>query len=261
MTARLSSRDSPIRHTALEELESLKKKSELARFKRLEGLVLRECWWAHRYHKSRDHVWKKISAEHRRRNKTDLQLANDMQAICRTLKRHYRANPQYVNAFVKEAFKETIGPLPIEDHTGPLIDMLDNLHGLLENQIQLAEPAKRSWIACIDYKKAVDDRNRPADEAVAGLEFALTLRFKRYTGAKGWSRLNIVNCSMPAPGDGKPHHTIVALFSKATFGSSGYPFGLDDWQLRQDVKKMQQRLRKFCRNYKDATYVGWPVRI
>jgi hypothetical protein len=247
--------------TALRALKSLEEKTELVRFERFKDLVLLECWWAYRYRNRGDHIWKQISAEHRRRTKIDLQLSKDTQSILRTLKRHYDANPQYVNAFVKEAFKKTIGPLAVEDHTAPLIDMLDNLDGLMEDQIRLAEPAKRSWIACIDYKKAVNDRNRPADEARAGLEFALALRFKHYTGAKGRARLKITNCTMPEPRDGKPCHTLVALFCRATLGSSPYPDGLDDPKLREDVSNMQQRLRKVRLNYEDATYVGWPVRI
>ena len=194
---------------ALDALKSLEKKTELVRFERFKDLVLLECWWAYRFQNCGDHIWKQISAEHRRRTKIDLQLSRDTQSILRTLKRHYRANPQYVNAFVKEAFKETIGPLSDEDHTASLIDMLDNLDGRLEDQIRLAEPAKRSWIACIDYKKAVNDRNRPADEARAGLEFALALRFKHYTGAKGRARLKIANCTMPGPGDGKRDRALV----------------------------------------------------
>jgi hypothetical protein len=88
------------------------------------------------------------------------------------------------------------------------------------------------------------------------LEFALGLRFKRFSGAKNGNPLEIFGNRWPS--SGKPNYELVALFCKATFNPAPYP-NTQTW--KNDAKQIERRLTKLHRSYKDLRYVGWPVRI
>ena len=104
-------------------------------------------------------------------------------------------------------------------------------------------------------------RKLPPDEAQTGLEFALALRFKHFTGGAP-TPLDIDNCGWPKPDEphhkGKPHYQLVAKLCKATFHGSPYRY---DPTLKRDAKQIEQRLTKLRRKYPGLRYVGWPVRI
>ena len=130
------------------------------------------------------------------------------------------------------------------------------------------------WIACLDYGFPVEARNVPVDEARTGLEFALALRFRHFTGAKGRHLLEITDCTMPS--DGKPHYKLVALLTKATLENARYR---NDDTLTDDAKQIGRRLTKLRHRLREKikdkarprekvetkaetiTYVGWPVRV
>ena len=160
-------------------------------FPRFQELLLLECYWAHQYQATGDHIWGVISKEWRRQNDANAELAKVVGRASERIETLYHANPWHVSEYVKPAYEKIIGPLPKEQHTERLIDLLNALREALENDQGRAASAHRYGIGCLAYDRAVKDRNRPKNEVRTGLEFSIALRFKQFTRTNHPYRLDI----------------------------------------------------------------------
>ena len=251
------------RNAGREALAALRKKlgkhHSPPRYQAFERSVLFACWCARRYENSSDTPAKmnlKASQRIAKLLPAQLKAIETLRKLFVTDK--YLGQYAQLHAFshVRKQLGENIPHDIVYDLDTTLADYADALSGFAETNIFSYQGP--IWIACLEYGKRSRGRHIP-DEARIGLEFELALRFKMWTvKPPAPNPLNIMDCTMPPPGQGRPHHPLVAMFLQAVLQSRALR---DEEDQRVEAAKVKANLTKLGRHYPDVKFVGWHVQV